>query len=47
MKTFGLKRKGFNSFWLGTFEFITVQAWREIVKFKLYISRMVGFNIER
>jgi len=47
MKTFGLKRKGFSSFWLGSFEFVIVQGWREIVKFTLYLKRAFKVSLER
>jgi hypothetical protein len=46
MNTFGLKRKGINTFWLGL-PGVIQDVWEEIVPFILQIKRNIQFYLER
>lgn len=46
MNTFGMKRP-VNSFGLGLLRGYVASAWREIVRFTLYIKQAVSFEVER
>ncbi len=46
MNTFGLKRP-LNSFGLGKPGGLLSAAWLEIIRFTLFVRRLVGFDLER
>jgi hypothetical protein len=46
MNTFGLG-KGVNRFWLGVPYALLIDAWKEIVRFTVYIKQSIGFDVER
>lgn len=45
MNTFGMKRP-VNSFGLGLLRGYVATAWREIVRFTVYIRRIASFGVE-
>lgn len=46
MNTFGLKRNGFNSFWLGGIGEVVQELWNDAVRFSATIIRKLIFRVE-
>ena len=44
MNTFGLKRKGINTFWLGKVTITIAELWTDTINFVVKIARQLNIN---